>query len=464
MRQIDVLTTTGRKRRRWPLVLLVLVLVGGAAGGLAYLKWGRAPDDVSNPDADFTVPDEKPGEARRKAKNFVWPIFGYSQDRAKHFPTKLDPPFRKVWRFKADSLLEFPPVLANRTLYLVTNEGNAVALDARTGKQKWKRSVGNLSAASPAWSKGRLYVVTLDGRVTSLRAKDGHVIWRRDIPSRTESSPLVRGDRMFFGSEDGTVYALRTKNGKTIWTYRAPGAVKAALAYAGGRLFFGDYAGVATAIRARDGEKVWDTGTDGLALGRSGRFYSTPAAAFGRIYMGNTDGRVYSFTQKNGVTAWTRATGAYVYSGPAAANVDGKGPTVFIGSYTGRFFALDARSGETRWSYQAAGRISGAASVIGRVVYFGNLGSRDIEGLDVRTGKRVFKWWKGGFAPPISDGKWIWVTGYSAQYAFRPKVPSRKRSERRAREKRRDRADSAKRKRSESSRRDKRKARARKRS
>jgi outer membrane protein assembly factor BamB len=256
--------------------------------------------------------------------------------------------------------------------------------------------------------------------MTSLRARDGKLLWRKDIPSRTESSPYVRGGRVYFGSEDGTVYALRAGTGHTIWTYHAGGAVKAALAFSGGRLFFGDYAGVATALRARDGARVWSTSTAGLALGRSGRFYSTPAVAFGRVYMGNTDGRVYSFTARSGETAWTQSTGAYVYSGPAAADVRGRGPTVFIGSYTGRFYAFDARSGAERWSYQSPGRISGAVSVIGRIVYFADLGARDTHGLDVRTGRQVFRFDNGGFAPPISDGKTLWVTGYAAEFAFKP--------------------------------------------
>jgi outer membrane protein assembly factor BamB len=418
----------------------VLVVLG--AGGLtAYLIWGRAPEDVSNPDAEFTVPDDVPKPKARKPKDFVWPIFGYTPDRSKYFPApRVHPPFKKIWRHRADSLLEFPPVLAKNTLFLVTNKGTAVALDARRGKVRWRRSVGTLSAASPAWSKGRLYVATLDGRITALRARDGRVIWRKDIPSRTESSPYVRDGRVYFGSEDGTVYAVRAKNGRTIWTYRAPGAVKAALAFSGGRLFFGDYAGVATAIRARDGKRVWSTSTSGLALGRSGRFYSTPAVAFGRVYMGSTDGRVYSFTARSGETAWTKSTGAYVYSGPAAAPVRGRGPTVFIGSYTGRFYALDARSGAERWSFQSPGRISGAVSVIGRVVYFANLETRETHGLDVRSGREVFRHDGGGFAPPISDGKTLWLTGYATQLAFKPKAESGRRSGRRARGKRRDRA------------------------
>ena len=422
----------------WGHALIALVVLAGV-GGAAYLLWGKAPNDVSNPDAEFTVPDEKQKPKKRKPKDFVWPVFGYTPDRAKYFPTKLDPPFTKLWRHRADSLLEFPPILAKNTLFFVTNKGTLVALDARRGKVRWRRSVGTLSAASPAWWRGRLFVVTLDGRVTALRARNGKVLWRKDIPSRTESSPYVRDGRVYFGSEDGTVYALRARGGRTIWTYQAPGAVKAALAYSGGRLFFGDYAGVATAIRARDGQEVWSTSTSGLSLGRSGRFYSTPAVAFGRVYMGSTDGRVYSFTARSGETAWTKSTGAYVYSGPAAANVKGRGPTVFIGSYTGRFYALDARSGAERWSYQSPGRISGAVSVIGRVVYFSNLETRETHGLRVGTGRQVFRWDGGGFAPPISDGKTLWLTGYATQLAFKARERSGRRSGPRARGKRRGR-------------------------
>jgi outer membrane protein assembly factor BamB len=426
-----------RRFPRWGYAVVALIVI--AAGGLsAWLIWGRAPEDVSNPDAEFTAPTEGPKPKKKKPEDFVWPVFGYTPDRAKYFPTKVvKPPFKKVWRHRADSLLEFPPVLANNTLYAVTNKGTAIAMNAKNGHIRWRRPVGTLSAASPAWWRDRLFIVTLDGQITSLRAKDGKLLWKKDIPSRTESSPLVRNGRVYFGSEDGTVYAVRAKNGKTIWTYGASGAVKAALAYSDHKLYFGAYGGRAYAIQASNGNEVWSTSTAGLSLGRSGNFYSTPAVAFGRVYMGNTDGRVYSFVARNGETAWTKSTGSYVYSGPAAAPVPGKGPTVFIGSYTGVFYALDAQSGAERWSFQSPGRISGAVSVIGPVVYFANLVSRETHGLDVRTGKEVFRHKGGGFAPPLSDGETLYVTGYGTELAFKPrkKAPGAGRSGRRAREK-----------------------------
>lgn len=415
------------RRLPWWANALIVVAVLAAGGLAAWLIWGRAPEDVSNPDAEFTAPSEEPKPEKRKPEDFVWPIFGYTPDRAKSFPTRVvKPPFKKVWRRRADSLLEFPPVLADKTLYVVTNKGTAVARNAVNGNLRWRRPVGTLSAASPAWWKGLLFTVTLDGRVTALRAKDGKVLWKKDIPSRTESSPYVRNGRVYFGSEDGTVYAVRAKNGRTIWTYGASGAVKAALAYSDGKLYFGAYGGRAYAIQASNGREVWSTSTAGLSLGRSGNFYSTPAVAFGRVYMGNTDGRVYSFVARNGETAWTKSTGSYVYSGPAAASVRGRGPTVFVGSYTGRFYALDARSGAERWSFQSPGRISGAVSVIGPVVYFANLATRETHGLDVRTGNEVFRHDGGGFAPPISDGKTLYVTGYATQLAFEPRKQKQK--------------------------------------
>ena len=51
----------------------------------------------------------------------------------------------------------------------------------------------------------------------------------------------------------------------------------------------------------------------------------------------------------------------------AISRVRGLGPTVFVGSYDGRFYALSARSGRVRWTYRSGGKISGSATVIGRV-------------------------------------------------------------------------------------------------
>jgi outer membrane protein assembly factor BamB len=237
---------------------------------------------------------------------------------------------------------------------------------------------------------------------------------------------------LFFGSEDGTVYGLDARNGHIRWTYRAPGAVKSALALNDGILYFGDYSGHVQAIRASNGHKVWSAKTSGAKFGfSSGQFYSTPAVAFGRVYLGNTDGFVYSFAKTNGKLAWSKKTSNYVYASPAVADIPHFGPTVYIGSYDGTFYALDARSGNVRWQRKAGGRISGSATIVGNLVYFANLASRTTVGLATRSGAPLFKFPHGGFNPVISDGKWIYLTGYSSLYGLVPKTAAQRAAARR---------------------------------
>jgi hypothetical protein len=74
-----------------------------------------------------------------------------------------------------------------------------------------------------------------------------------------------------------------------------------------------------------------------------------------------------------------------------------------------------------RWRYDAPGRISGAPTIVGRGVYFSDLDSRSTTGLDVGSGHRVFHKGTGKFNPIISDGKRMYLTGFSTIYTLVPK-------------------------------------------
>jgi outer membrane protein assembly factor BamB len=287
--------------------------------------------------------------------------------------------------------------------------------------------MGSLAASSPACDGDTVYVTLLlrsrgstGGRVAALAASDGRTRWSRKLPSRSESSPLVDAGRVYFGSEDGTVYSLRASDGEVRWRMRANGAVKGALALADGKLFFGDYGGRVHAIRQADGSNVWTAGTGSVLGLRAGNFYSSPAVANGRVYIGSTSGAVYSFSARNGQLAWRHSTGGYVYASPAVGPGPNGRPTVFIGSYDGRFYALDARSGKTRWTRHLGSKISGAATIIGDLVFVSDLNRRDSWALGTGTGQTVWKTLRGGFNPAISDGRRIYFNGYSSLFALDP--------------------------------------------
>jgi outer membrane protein assembly factor BamB len=437
-------------RRRWLLYAAIAILLIGACSAFAYFQWIKAPENVSHPEVEFSneAPEQK--QKQNEKETFRWPFYGYTPARTRYLDSPIDPPFEKLWNYKSGSLIEFQPVLADGVLYVVPNSGLATALDAKTGKVKWKHRVGSLAASSPAYDKGKLFITTLSGRITCLRAKDGKLVWKRSLPSRSESSPVVIDNRVYFGSEDGTVYSVRSRDGSTVWTHRAGGAVKAALAYHDGLLYFGDYSGNMTALHARTGSRAWSAATAGRSFQQSGRFYSTPAVAYGRVFAGNTDGFVYSFAAHTGRLAWRYQTGNYVYSAPAVGPGPHGKPSVFIGSYDGNVYAFDARSGNVLWKFPAGGRVSGAPSLIGRVLYFSTLDGSNTKGINVDNGRRIFRRDTGKFNPMISDGKRMYMTGFSTIYTMVPpryERPQDIRKERRL-QRQRQRAEQAKKKKS----------------
>jgi outer membrane protein assembly factor BamB len=399
-------------------LLTAAVLLLGGAAVLAYELLKRPPD-VHNADVPFE-PQAPPKVRRAKAVN--WPIFGLNPARTRYLAVRgVKPPFRKVWRFKDRPLLEFPPIYVGGKLYFVNNNGTAFALDADTGRILWERSVGRLNASSPAYYKHRLFIVNLvPGHIVKLDARTGKTIWKRPLPGRAESSPLVLDRTVYFGCEDGNLYALSTISGNVRWATDLGGPVKSAPAYYGGTLYVGDYGGYMNAVDAKTGKLEWQSGSLGPGFGAAGAFYSTPAVAFGRVYAGNNDNRVYSFDRRSGELAWTYSTGGYAYSGPAVANTRHSPPTVYIGSFDGNVYALDAKDGSVRWSRSAGGQVIGSLSGVGDIVYAAEFTHNSTSGFLMRNGRRVFRYRRGTYSPVISDGRRIFLTGYSSITALQP--------------------------------------------
>jgi len=431
----------GLGRLRWIVLGGVLLVV--AAGTAAAVVLRNEPGDVSNPDVEFTQEQQPPTVPPARAKDgahpfddgFAWPVYGYTKQRTRWLPLDRDlrPPFVEQWAVTGRILVEFTPVLCGRSLFLLKNNGALYAISRVSGRVRWKRKLGYLAAASPACGHGTVYSGLLErgkgiraGRVVAVNARTGRTRWSRKIRSRVESSPLLDSGRLYFGSEDGTVYALRASDGAVRWRYRASGAVKSGLALKDGKLIFGDYGGKVQAIRQRDGQRLWTASAAGSALGlRAGRFYSTAAIAYGRVYIGSLDGFVYSFSARTGKLAWRHKTGSFVYSSPAVAAVGGAA-TVYIGSYDGKLYALDAQSGRVRWTRDSGGKISGGPAVIGDLVFYSNLSRRSTAAVGARTGQLVWRTGRGAFNPVISDGRRLYLVGYASLFMLSERTQARR--------------------------------------
>ncbi|MFC1557949.1 PQQ-binding-like beta-propeller repeat protein [candidate division KSB1 bacterium] len=84
---------------------------------------------------------------------------------------------------------------------------------------------------------------------------------------------------------------------------------------------------------------------------------SSPVINFGNVYIGSTDGKIYSIDLLTGEKVWEFNTEDDIEAPPLLLD-----KTIYIGNLSGSFFALDAFSGQIKWKYEISGEIMGSAN------------------------------------------------------------------------------------------------------
>jgi hypothetical protein len=112
---------------------------------------------------------------------------------------------------------------------------------------------------------------------------------------------------------------------------------------------------------------------------------SSPAVANGRVFFGLDDGSVTALNETNGKAIWTVVPGGTTNIRNALTVAYGR---VYIGT-SNRFFALNATTGTTLWSFNTLNSNSTSAAVANGVVYFGT-GKGNVYAVDAATGAQ--KW------------------------------------------------------------------------
>lgn len=364
-------------------------------------------------------PEAAPAEVEEAAS---WPDYGFTpqRTRANTALTDLRPPFRRVWEYDAGSLVEFPPVIAGGRAFVGTNGKLALAIDLDTGRELWRHELMGRIASSPAIAGDLVIFTSIRGEVVAYEAESGERVWGRRAGAPVESSPLVIGDSLYIGTLAGRVLKLAVDTGGVRWTARARGDVKAGLTRSGPNVVVGDYAGFITAFRMRDGDIAWQRESPGTRLSGAGRFYGGAAVAYGRVYIGNINGRVVALDADTGEVAWVRVLGDFVYSSPAVAD-----ERVYVGSYDQHLYALDAVTGRVVWRFAAGERISGSPTVLGDLVHVSTIARTPSEGrtfmLDAATGERVLTFPDGRYTSSVAVDDLLLLTGVSTIYALRPR-------------------------------------------
>jgi outer membrane protein assembly factor BamB len=325
-----------------------------------------------------------------------------------HSGPHLRPPFRIVWSLAHGDLIEFPAVVSDGFAYVANGRGTIRSFSMRDGTLAWRHPTGTIMASSLAvWGDKLVAHGMGDGRVRVLDRRTGRVLWSRRVDSAIESSPVIRYGVDYFGTRHGRVYALNLRTNRVRWVYRSGAKITASVSLAGRTAYVGNYAGRVVALNTRTGRPRWTSSVNG-------RVYGTAPVAYGRVFVpSSTGGSVTAFSTR-GRRLWRFATGSYVYSSPVAW-----GGRVVFGAYNGVLYGV-SRSGVLRWRVRVGGAISGAPVIVDGVSYAASFGDRTV-GVDVRTGRVIFRFPHGRYVPVSGNGGRLLLHGYSRIWAVEPR-------------------------------------------
>ncbi|MEN3537600.1 PQQ-binding-like beta-propeller repeat protein [Microbispora sp. ZYX-F-249] len=162
--------------------------------------------------------------------------------------TAFDPATGKVrWRARFGYLVG-EPVLIGGTLYLGDHAGHTYALDAASGRERWRlTTAGGSGWWSVAESRGIVFVGSR--KLYALDAETGRERWSRPITAVVS----VHGDTVFAQDQGGTLHALDAATGAPRWRFQTGSDLQTRPVVAHGLVYVGGSNGNLYALRATDG-------------------------------------------------------------------------------------------------------------------------------------------------------------------------------------------------------------------
>ncbi|WAZ26908.1 PQQ-binding-like beta-propeller repeat protein [Streptomyces cinnabarinus] len=314
-----------------------------------------------------------------------------------------------LWKFPAGVVQSsFSPVVANGMVYIGNYDNNLYAVDTRTGQQRWKFSNGvtrdsgvkeNVtetgSASSPCLADGLLYFGSWDYNLYAVDASTGKQRWKFLTSRDMDSSPCVVDGVVYIGNYDSNLYAVDADTGELRWKFPTDGGIFSSPVVADGLVYVGSRDKNLYALDADTGELRWKFPTDGWVE-------SSPFRAYGMVYVGSTEDELHAVDTDTGQERWRFPVPQYLFpSSPVAA--DG---AVYVGSNDKNLYALDASTGKQRWKFRTDGMVGSSPAVGNGVVYVGS-DDKHLYAVDASTGKQRWKFRTDGTiesSPVVADG------------------------------------------------------------
>jgi outer membrane protein assembly factor BamB len=279
----------------------------------------------------------------------------------------------------------------------IENPGSIIAVDRRTGTERWRFSTDSGAGSTPAVGNGTVYAGDGSGTLYAIDAENGEEIWRTSLEGGWIAPPAIVDDTIYVATSPFRVsMQVAVSNGKVIvgsgLINNGSDQVKLyALDPTSGvvRWSFTDFPEATAGVYGFDagtGELSWQFPMQSLESG--------PATDGQIVYAGSSvEGKIYALDVINGNEQWNTVIGDDLPAYTSPALVNGQ---VIVNTRFGETLALDAASGDELWR-QAAQHVSFLNSPI--------VSGHEVLVVDVEGGISAYS---------IDDGTVLWTAEFDA--------------------------------------------------
>jgi len=260
------------------------------------------------------------------------------------------------------------PALYGDALYVAAVNGTVAAIDAETGKRRWKADVDTDISGGVGAGGDLVLVGNTRGRVIALESATGRELWRASMSGEVLAPPAADWDVVVVQTLDGKVTGLDAATGARRWTHDSSNPLltlrgTAAPVLSEGVAYAALASGRIVAIKADTGTVLWEgriaTPQGQSEIERTVDIEGRPLLIGSNVFAVSYQGKLGGLGIANGRPVWARDASSYVGIAEGFGNI-------YVAEASGTVAAYEVAGGALRWQNdQLARRQPGTPAVIG---------------------------------------------------------------------------------------------------
>ena len=262
-----------------------------------------------------------------------------------------------------------PIVAADGRIYVMDGHATVSAVDPASGSTLWRTEIRGTEARNGgffgwgrdgdnqgfgggvAFAGGKVFVTSGLRQVAALDAATGDVVWTTGVESPIHGAPTVSGGRVYAIDVDNQILAFDVNTGEQSWSYQAiaePARILRASspAVTGETVIAPFSSGELVALRVTNGQPLWQQ-----VLSRTNRtnalseirdIAGRPVVYRGTVYAGSHSGLFSAMDLRTGTPRWQLPIATL--NAPWAA-----GDVVYVVSKAGELITINRENGQIYW-------------------------------------------------------------------------------------------------------------------